>query len=141
MDAPTHGALAVIRDRRLPMAEFPFTDALDQFRDEIAGAINNVDQSALASFTSHFQADFAFMLANPKGDAHWRRDRSRLFYMARMLGAFAEFVATAERGIKAVVGETDLRAALTAMRGHCRLPNGELATATRRKYCETVPEW
>jgi hypothetical protein len=121
------------------MAEFPFTDALDQFREQIAGAINNVDPSALATFTSHFQSDFAFMLGNPKGDAHWRRDRARLFYMARMLGAFAEFVATAERGLKAIVGETDLRAALNAMRGHCRLPDGAVASATRRRYCENVP--
>jgi hypothetical protein len=122
------------------MAEFPFTKALDLFRERIASAISNVDPAALASFTSHFQSDFAFMLSNPKGDAHWRRDRARLFYMGRMLGAFAEFVATAERGAKAIVGEADLRAALNAMRGHCRLPDGQVASATRRRYCETVPE-
>jgi hypothetical protein len=125
--------------KEITMAAHPFREALQEFRDEIARATRSIDDQALTTFIAFFEGDFAVMLSDADGEAVWRRDRQRLFYMGRVLGTFAEFVATAARGSKATVGLPDLKEALKAMRPHCRVPEQETDDGKRRKYCENVP--
>jgi hypothetical protein len=120
------------------MSEYPFREALDECTEQIASGVKVLDAAALATFISYFEADFAQMLSHERGDVVWRRDGARLKYMGRVLGSFADFVATAERGNGAKVGLEDFRRALKAIKPYCRVPEEEVDEAKRRIYCRSV---
>lgn len=121
------------------MAQYPFRDALEDFRSWIEDAAQiPIDPDDLEQFIERFAFDFAESLSHDRGDAVWRRDRRRVRNLARYLGTIAEMQATGGRGATAVIGEQELLLAFKAVQPHCGVPDTNPATPNRGKYCSAV---